>query len=261
MAYIAKKGEKWVVVKDGDEGTQYNVIGISSAREDIEISYSKHEGQIVFYNEGAGSGLFGDVIIPRQDIVFSPDSQRMAYVAKKGKNWYAIVNGEPGGKYGSIDVDSMVFSPDSKRFAYYATLTGWDAMTHDESYVLVVDEDKWKPTWPFFSKPVFSPDSQHLAYVTFTGKNMIVVVDENQGKKADFILPSGDQEVEIYYMSGRYFLTVAPGVPFFHFDSSNRLHYIAIKDMDFTYLRVKKNQKNIRSKFKCKIFLVEESLE
>ena len=50
------------------------------------------------------------------NIIFSPDSRRVAYVAQRGNNWFMVVDGKPGPAYNALwDAD---FSPDSRHVAY-----------------------------------------------------------------------------------------------------------------------------------------------
>ena len=53
-----------------------------------------------------------------RSIVFSPDSQRLAYVAFDGDRPFLVVDGQEGQRYESIREGSVVFSPDSQRVAY-----------------------------------------------------------------------------------------------------------------------------------------------
>ena len=48
----------------------------------------------------------------------SPDSKRVAYVAKAGDKWFAVVDGKEGKQYDRIG--DPKFSPDSKLVAYVA---------------------------------------------------------------------------------------------------------------------------------------------
>ncbi len=78
---MAQKGQKWLVVIDGQEGPVYD-----------EIS---QVGRI-----------------------FSPDGKRVAYPAKKGRKWLVVMDGREESEYDGID--QVVFSPDGKRVIYGA---------------------------------------------------------------------------------------------------------------------------------------------
>ena len=59
------------------------------------------------------------------DLVFSPDSKRFAYVvAVRGGKMFAVVDGVEGKEYDGIGIGSPTFSPDSERVAYLAVRGG-----------------------------------------------------------------------------------------------------------------------------------------
>ena len=52
------------------------------------------------------------------DLIFSPDSQRVAYGAQLGDKVFVVVDGKEGKQYD--DAGRLIFSPDSQRVAYRA---------------------------------------------------------------------------------------------------------------------------------------------
>ena len=83
IAYATVKGEKWLVVVDGQPGPEYDGIMVDS-------------------------------------LIFSPDGERVAYAAEKGKKWLVVVDGQPGQEYDGIMEGDPIFSPDGKSVAYVA---------------------------------------------------------------------------------------------------------------------------------------------
>jgi len=63
--------------------------------------------------------------------IFSPDSRRLAYAARRGEKWRAVIGGVEGPGYGSFALGSL-FSPDSRHVAFLA-------QRDDKKYVIVVD--------------------------------------------------------------------------------------------------------------------------
>ena len=82
-AYVAQRGGKLLVVVDGVERKEYDLI------------------------------LAGT-------LVFSPDSKRVAYGAGRGGRRVVVVDGAEGKEYDGILAGTPVFSPDGKRVAYVA---------------------------------------------------------------------------------------------------------------------------------------------
>ena len=96
-------------------------------------------------------------------ICFSEDSKRMAFVVKRGSEWVAVVDGREESPFPTIVLQSWLFSPDASRFAYVAAV-------NDREAAVVIDGDVQKPwahderTIGFTGGLIFSPDSKRLAY-------------------------------------------------------------------------------------------------
>jgi len=186
IAYVAKVGEKRAVVVDGKEGKLYDEIGFTyfsiildqmgTAQRGLSINRLQQRGESFHYGSEAPS-------------VFSPDSQRVAYSAKVGEKWFAVVDGKEEESYDYI-VDGPIFSPDSQHVAYSAEV--------GEKWFVVVNRQEWWPfpvtgePYDFFSGLLFSPDSQRMAHAVRVGKWAVVekwavVVDGKEEKLYDRI--------------------------------------------------------------------------
>jgi Tol biopolymer transport system component len=111
-------------------------------------------------------------------LIFSPDSQWLAYAASTGEGqWLVVVNGREEAVYKRVGMP--VFSPDGKRLAYIALLA-------DGTRAVVVNGkpgrayDRTLPGGQIF----FSPDGQHLAYGARRKENDVerwyAVIDEKE---------------------------------------------------------------------------------
>jgi Tol biopolymer transport system component len=96
------------------------------------------------------------------NVVFSPDSSRLAYYTSKGNSdATVVVDGKPERRYGWVR--AMTFSPDSKRLAYVISVNTKKRVVLDGKEGKEYD---WVGAGPSLSSgPVFSPDSRRLAYV------------------------------------------------------------------------------------------------
>jgi Tol biopolymer transport system component len=152
---VAREGDKWLVVADGVEGKKYNSI------EPLTI-------------------------------MFSPDNQKLAYVALEDNQWHMVVNETEIGTYDYIMSESPVFSPDSQHIAYVASGCS-ESHEHDATVphegmheFVVLDEEEGKEYGAVVSDSlVFSPDSQRLAYVvqTHSGHVHTTVDTEDTGEE------------------------------------------------------------------------------
>jgi hypothetical protein len=111
------------------------------------------------------------------DVVFSPDSKRLAYPATIGDRSngkaFVVVDEQEKRAYDFIGLQSIRFSPDGSRLAYVAELNGlW----------LVVADEKEGRQWENFCTCIsFSPDSKHLAYQGISRSASFAVIDDNAG--------------------------------------------------------------------------------
>ena len=79
LAYGAQVGDKWLVVVDGEEGKQYDEIGMCG-------------------------------------LVFSPDSRAVAYAARAGKEWFVVVGDRESKHYSEMPGPIVFESPEKLRY-------------------------------------------------------------------------------------------------------------------------------------------------
>jgi len=160
--------------------------------------------------------------IDRNSIIFSPDSQRIAYTAKVGNHWIAVVDGIEGKSYDHIQ--NLVFSPDSKSVAYIAdsggksigstfyggkwriVINGREGMLYNDSglaniefspdsrrvvftmnNIAVLDgvSKELPGNIDYNTDIVFSPDSQRVAYLSHINSKQLVILDGKVGPPFD----------------------------------------------------------------------------
>jgi Tol biopolymer transport system component len=108
---------------------------------------------------------------------FSPDGQHVAYVARTGKKWRYVLNGQEGPAFN--EVTAAAFSPDSRHLAYAARQGKTWTMTIDGE-LGGVGANASSALWT--GLPGFSPDGQRLVYCRWASKEgTTVVLDGKEG--------------------------------------------------------------------------------
>jgi WD40 repeat protein len=100
---------------------------------------------------------------------FSPDSERILYAARQGRERRVFIDGTPIPGKPYDDVTALVFSADGRRVVYRAQ--------SGKHYFVVVDNSEEGP-YDWVGLPVaLSGDGGHLAYAARSGKRLNVIVD------------------------------------------------------------------------------------
>lgn len=161
MAYAAARGWSTFIVLDGVEGKKYrNIYHPVFSPDSKHLAYVGLSTLSAFVvrdgKEGPGL-LLGDGE-SANEIVFSPDSQRLAcYLSVSGQATRVEMDGKKSILYQRVERGSLGFSPDSKHVAY------WASPFSGEWRVYVDDYATAKYDGPLLlSKLVFAgPDSLH----------------------------------------------------------------------------------------------------
>jgi Tol biopolymer transport system component len=159
---------------------------ISRDQKHIAYTVKANDGEFVMLNGVAGKTYTS---IPRValseagikgQIRFSPDGNRVAYVAGRGKKFLVVVDGKEGAEYDRISVGVPSFSPDSRRISYFAERGG--------KTFAVVDGTESKP-FDFASSdaPIFSPDSRRVIYMARRDKQTYVVIDGREVFESEYV--------------------------------------------------------------------------
>jgi Tol biopolymer transport system component len=118
---------------------------------------------------------------------FSPDSAHIAYRTKQSSKWSIVLDGTPQQSYDLVG--SPYFSPDSRSLAYQAVKENKALMVlngKEEAYVV---DSPLEPYSPKVTRPCFSPDSQHVAYlVKPKALTCVLVIDGNAIESFNLVL-------------------------------------------------------------------------
>jgi len=190
----------WSVIVDGEEVGRHT------------FAFDEEEGGISIHR------ITHDPII--YDLMFSPNSQRLAYVVQRGDKQLVVVDGVEGEKFDHI-FRGIFFSPNSERTAYLASakqglgyvlvLDGKKeeikadiiepaslafspdgkrfayVARKDQKWFLILDGASLKEYDEIITSPIFSPDSQRLAFVARQGSKYFAVIDGAESEKYDFM--------------------------------------------------------------------------
>ncbi|HEV2033220.1 MAG TPA: hypothetical protein VGU71_03315 [Candidatus Dormibacteraeota bacterium] len=116
-----------------------------------------------------------------ETLCVSPDARRIAWIAPQGKAATVLLDGQPLGTYDEIRADSLVFSPDARRFSY-------GVIRSKDQHFVVLDGQETGP-YQRSANFMFSPDSNHHAYMAKSGGQWHVIRDGMPGPGFDNMYP------------------------------------------------------------------------
>jgi len=106
------------------------------------------------------------------DLAYSKDGRLSVYAARKGENWFVVVNGKEGPAFDRVVLP--VFSPDGKRLVYRAR-------KDDKRFLVVADTAgktiKQHPAYEQVFQPVFTADGKSVVYGVKDGNKLICRVE------------------------------------------------------------------------------------
>mgnify|MGYP001355067166 CR=1 FL=1 len=184
VAYIQKASDTQVqVVRNGKPGALFDTIKHDS------LQFSP-DGQRLAYQatKGKHQVIVVDELVSAGyrkildgSFTFSPNGSRYAYAAQnKKRQWFAVVDGELSSPYRRIVPYSLQFSPITNRVAYIANAGAKQVMVMDGQVSPHYDN-----IW--IGESLFDSTGTRTAYVTQTGKTWAVIVDGDEGPHVDFI--------------------------------------------------------------------------
>jgi len=168
---VSPSGKRWacaaimdgrfVVLADGKPGTAYKEIQYPKTlfpAGDDRVVYAASKEQdspnpACVVVDGKETGAYAQV--QGGSITFSPDKNRMAFIAGDGEKQFAVLDGEKGPAFDRVD--GLRFDATGKRFAYRAR-------SGLEHFIVVNGESKGPYEDVAPGSPLFSPDGKTTAY-------------------------------------------------------------------------------------------------
>lgn len=191
MAYGAQKNGKQFVIRNGEPGPEFNVVGaVTLSPDGKRIAYGvQHDGRQFAMIDGEPSARYGGIY--GETLQFSPDSKHVAYAVEKGPRRFVVIDGNEGPDFDGIARGSLRISPDSRRVAY--------AARKGEKWVAVVDDQAGRE-YAKLETPIFSENSQHVAYVAGDESGRFLVVDGKAGTEYEQVL----KETVVFSSTGEF---------------------------------------------------------
>jgi Tol biopolymer transport system component len=180
VAYtINKDGASYVILDDKELEIQGgNLVFSPDGKRWAYRSVNAYAGDPVYI-------VLDDNVIDRGNVgrigglYFSPDSRKFAFDLATGDSAYSshkiVLDGVDGKAYEFPGVGKVVFSPDGSRVAYWA-------YNGSKGSFLVLDGVEGK-SYDEVSDPIFSPDSNHVAYIAKDQDGKFAVMDGAEGAR------------------------------------------------------------------------------
>ncbi|MCD4782858.1 MAG: hypothetical protein K8T10_03395 [Candidatus Eremiobacteraeota bacterium] len=190
-AFVMKKNGKELVVIDGKENKEYELIlkGAEgyiafSPNSERVIYFAGEDGKQFAVIDGKEGNRYEKAFIEKGSMIFSPDNKKTAYVAGDGDQQFVVLDGKEGERYGGR-ITTITFSPDGKR-EYY--------IVHSNNKEFIVIDGKESEMYNHLNKhilPYFSSDSKRIAYSALKGRKWVAVIDGIEGPEYDDIFFGG----------------------------------------------------------------------
>jgi Tol biopolymer transport system component len=199
-AYAGRNGQDWFLVVDGKveakiEGVVDGTLTFSPDGKRLACAVAKPDRSAYILVDGKAGPVHDSIggaaptlnqtstyaVGARTSVLFSPDSRRIAYLARSGPTRKVYVDGKAEDVEMDFLVGGMVFSEDSKRLAYGGR--------RGNKFFLVVDGNKGADydALGYFG---FSQDGKHIAFMAQKGDKCVVVVDGQERAQYDSV-PAG----------------------------------------------------------------------
>jgi hypothetical protein len=120
IARVVERGEKMVLLRDGQAGPEYDQIGeVAFSADGRSLAYEAQKGKSrVLVLDGREWPLEAEVV--QGSLVVSPDNKRLALVAMAQDKWQVMVDGRPDPPFDFVMIDTLKFSRNSKHSGYLA---------------------------------------------------------------------------------------------------------------------------------------------
>ncbi|MFA6973294.1 MAG: hypothetical protein WC238_00960 [Parcubacteria group bacterium] len=172
--YKIQRGDKWLVVLDGQESPLYDCVGNPAFSPDgSQFAYSAClDGKTFVVIDGVPLTSGYDSI---SEIAFSPDGKKLAYVAGREGKYVVVLNQMEGKAYQEIGLlqtegksAMLIFSPDSQQIFY--------KVIENNQQFMVINNQEGKH-YSDIGTLYFNSDGSQFAYDAQDGNRQVTVVN------------------------------------------------------------------------------------
>jgi hypothetical protein len=176
ICYCALKGRTRLMVLDNREeilpkGLLPQLPVVRPDKKGVGVLLAWHD-RFFLHQSFTGTAEKGRKYDEAADLTYSKDGRFYAYAARKGQNWFVVVNGKEGPAFDRVVMP--VFSPDGKLLVYRVRKDG-------KRFVVVADTSgntkKKHPSYEQVFQPVFTADGKSIAYGVKDGNKLICNVE------------------------------------------------------------------------------------
>jgi hypothetical protein len=176
ICYCALKGRTRLMVLDNREeilpkGLLPQLPVVRPDKKGVGVLLAWHD-RFFLHQSFTGTAEKGRTYDEAADLTYSKDGRFYAYAARKGQNWFVVVNGKEGPAFDRVVMP--VFSPDGKLLVYRVRKDG-------KRFVVVADTSgntkKKHPSYEQVFQPVFTADGKSIAYGVKDGNKLICNVE------------------------------------------------------------------------------------
>jgi Tol biopolymer transport system component len=172
-AYLAQQGEDMFIVYNGEKqksfySVSHPILNYSGDKFAYIAQESEENKQKAIYINDKKIGDYQDI---SDEFIFSPNGEKLAYVAKDNGYWFLFINGE---KYSDpyYEIKNLIFSNDSNNISYVAK---------KDSSTIFIKGEKLPKKYGEVYHLIISPDENHYAFVSRNKDKEFVILDGNKG--------------------------------------------------------------------------------
>jgi hypothetical protein len=171
FAYVARRGKKVFVVRDGQEGRPYNWIADN-------------------------------------DLHFSADSKRMAYWAQRGPHNFMVLHDGKTSKEIAFDPKKRTPKKAVSPIPAFKNLPKWRVLDRDDKFVVLFNGKESAPYDGVYNeRPTYSPDGKHAAWRARRNEQVVIVVDGIEADKT-YQVPDGTRVPPVVFKDSNSLYTL-----------------------------------------------------